>query len=147
MIIYKATNKINGKIYIGQTIHNLAHRRQRHLYDSRNKKDNMQFHKAARKYGAHSFEWEVLHTCFNINDLNRLEIFYIGFYNTFKKGYNATEGGSNPPHTEATLKKISRGVIGAKLIPKRQYVKCLKSKKAIKILCLAGQVIKILCLV
>ena len=96
-------------MYIGQTIHNLAHRRQRHLYDSRNKKDNMQFHKAVRRYGAHSFEWEVLHICLNMNDLNRLEIFYIGFYDTFKNGYNATEGGSNPPHTEATLKKISKG--------------------------------------
>lgn len=96
-------------MYIGQTIHSLNHRKARHLYDSNLKKDAMHFHKAIRRYGIDSFKWKVIRVCSNINDLNKLEVFYIGSYDTFKNGYNSTEGGSNPPHTEEIKKKISKG--------------------------------------
>ena len=51
MIIYKITNIINGKSYIGQTAYSLNERWLSHLSDMVKKKDNNYFHNAIRKYG------------------------------------------------------------------------------------------------
>lgn len=56
-IIYKYTNKINGKSYIGQTIHQTT-RYSRHKQAS----DNSYFHNAIRKYGFENFEYKSLYT-------------------------------------------------------------------------------------
>ncbi len=45
MKIYKATNRINGKIYIGQTIRDLDERWKRHINDAK-KGDDLYFHRA-----------------------------------------------------------------------------------------------------
>lgn len=56
MIIYKVTNKINNKIYIGQTINSLEHRRKQHEKDCRrNKYYNNRFYNALIKYGFDNF--------------------------------------------------------------------------------------------
>lgn len=86
--IYKITNKVNGKSYIGQTRYTIEFRWRQHLH----KKDNTYFHNAIRKYGADNFIIEKLEEC-NIEDLNEKEIYYIAKYNTFKDGYNLTIGG------------------------------------------------------
>ena len=86
--IYKITNKVNGKSYIGQTRYTIEFRWRQHLH----KKDNTYFHNAIRKYGADNFIVEKLEEC-NIEDLNEKEIYYIAKYNTFKDGYNLTIGG------------------------------------------------------
>lgn len=86
--IYKITNKVNGKSYIGQTRYTIEFRWRQHLH----KKDNTYFHNAIRKYGADNFIVEKLEEC-NIEDLNEREIYYIAKYNTFKDGYNLTIGG------------------------------------------------------
>ena len=44
MIIYKATNNINNKIYIGQSIRTLSKRKRAHKYDAKEKRTNMYFH-------------------------------------------------------------------------------------------------------
>jgi group I intron endonuclease len=62
MVIYKATNKINGKSYVGQTIRTLNERKQSHLNDSNNN-STCYFHNAIRKYGKASFKWEILDEC------------------------------------------------------------------------------------
>lgn len=49
MLIYKATNKINGKIYIGQTHKSLEERKMCHKHDSKN--IDTYFYRAIRKYG------------------------------------------------------------------------------------------------
>jgi transposase-like protein len=87
-IIYKITNKVNGKSYIGQTRFTLEFRWRQHLH----KKDNTYFHNAIRKYGAENFTKEILEEC-DVDKLNSREIFYIAKYNTFKEGYNLTIGG------------------------------------------------------
>ena len=94
MLIYKVVNVVNGKMYIGQTVQSLKQRKYSHISNALNKRDNNYFHSAIKKYGPDSFEWIIIHdNIINIDFLNRLEIFYIGFYDTFGSGYNLTEGG------------------------------------------------------
>lgn len=86
--IYKITNKVNGKSYIGQTRYTIEFRWRQHQH----KKDNAYFHNAIKKYGAENFIVEQLEEC-NVEDLNNREIYYIAKYNTFQDGYNLTIGG------------------------------------------------------
>ena len=87
-IIYKITNKVNGKSYIGQTRYTIEFRWKQHQH----KKDNTYFHNAIKKYGIENFSIEILEEC-NIEDLNSREIYYIAKYDTFNNGYNLTIGG------------------------------------------------------
>lgn len=86
--IYKITNKVNGKSYIGQTRYTVEFRWRQHIH----KKDNVYFHNALKKYGTNNFIVETLEEC-DVEILNEREIFYIAKYNTFKDGYNLTIGG------------------------------------------------------
>ena len=58
-IIYRATNSYNGKVYIGQTITSLKHRRSEHLRDAVSDSVN-HFHLALMQYGKDAFEWDIL---------------------------------------------------------------------------------------
>ena len=82
MIIYVATNKVNGKQYVGQTINMLEKRRVNHLFDSRNG-SMYYFHKAIRKYGEDNFVWETVANAGIMCNLNMLEQIYIKLLNTF----------------------------------------------------------------
>lgn len=94
MIIYKATNKINGKCYIGQTRHSLAHRKTIHIRYAKKGVDT-HFYQAIRKYGEETFEWEILCSTNDKKRLNELETFYITKYDSIKHGYNMVDGGDN----------------------------------------------------
>ena len=72
MIIYKITNKINSKVYIGQTIHTLNYRKNQHLKCARNYIDNCRLlNKALRKYGFDNFKWEIIDETSNQEELNK----------------------------------------------------------------------------
>lgn len=86
--IYKITNKVTGKSYIGQTRYSVEFRWRQHQH----KKDNSYFHNALRKYGVENFTVETLEEC-DIEDLDSREIYYVAKYDTFANGYNATVGG------------------------------------------------------
>ena len=74
MIIYKATNKINGKVYIGQTINSLEHRKSGHERDAHcKKKSTVYFHNALLKYGFENFNWEVIKECASQKELDYYE--------------------------------------------------------------------------
>lgn len=88
-IIYKITNKVNNKAYIGQTRYTLEFRWRQHQH----KKDNTYFHNAIHKYGIENFELEILEEC-DTELLNSKEMFYIAKYDSFKNGYNLTLGGN-----------------------------------------------------
>ena len=114
--IYKYTNKINGKVYIGQT-NNLQKRFNGHKSEAFNPKSkgyNLPFHCAIRKYGIKNFIYEVLE---EIEDgesqdfINDREIFFIDFYHslTTENGYNLTVGGDGCPKSPLTYEeKLSR---------------------------------------
>jgi group I intron endonuclease len=96
MIVYKAINKLNGKVYIGITTKTLEHRKSIHKRDSKTK--HTYFYRAIRKYGFDNFEWEVVDTATTIEELHEKEVFYIKQYDSFDnkdKGYNATSGGGS----------------------------------------------------
>ena len=80
MIIYKATNIINNKVYIGQTIHSLSHRKSQHI-NSYGRGSHYKFPKAIKKYGKKNFKWEIIYTAKNLDDLNEKEIYFINLYN------------------------------------------------------------------
>ena len=86
-VIYKATSKINGKIYIGQS-KNFKKRKLAHLGYARRNKDKLVFHVAIRKYGQENFEWKIIDET-DINKLDSLEEHYINYYNSLcPNGYN-----------------------------------------------------------
>ena len=114
-LIYKAKNKINNKIYIGQTIQKLNERKSRHKSESFNKKSlryTVYFHNALRKYGMDNFEWEIVWEGYCDKDkLDELESLYIDFFKSLRpNGYNLNLGGSGNrgfKHSEETKLKLS----------------------------------------
>lgn len=87
--IYKITNKLNGKVYIGQSI-NIEDRWRRH----RNATDDFAIHQAFRKYGLDNFQFEVIEEC-PCAQLDEREQYWIEYYNSKNNGYNMIDGGSN----------------------------------------------------
>ena len=93
--IYKIENKINGKIYIGQSI-NIKIRWQQHKREAKCNRRNAPLYNALRKYGVDNFTFEVLEECPQ-ELLNEKEIFWIAHYksNDSDFGYNVLAGGQN----------------------------------------------------
>ena len=74
MWIYKITNKINNKSYIGQTKRIVKSRWQRHINDAMNNILDTHFARAIRKYGAKNFSVETIDSSDSQDELNRLRI-------------------------------------------------------------------------
>lgn len=94
--IYKITNKVNGKVYIGQTIDSIESRFREHIYDSNRKNKNCYeypLYRAFRKYGIDKFFIEEVEKC-DILKLDDREIYWIKYFNSKYKGYNQSFGGS-----------------------------------------------------
>lgn len=90
-IIYRITNDINGKIYIGQTIRNIEERFREHKKVIRNNYIN----RAIKKYGEKYFSIVEIDSADCQDELNYLEKYWIKFYNSQNKqyGYNIMDGG------------------------------------------------------
>ncbi len=91
--IYKIINDINDKIYIGKTVFSIDKRFKEHCCDAfkqRNKERPL--YKAMREYGIEHFYIELIEEC-DDNLASDREIYWIGLYNTYSNGYNATYGG------------------------------------------------------
>jgi group I intron endonuclease len=111
--IYKITNTINGKIYIGKT-KNVAKRLAAHKTAAKRKspKDYSYLHRAMNKHGVENFIIEILANFKNEEDCFLSEINYISLLKSTDRniGYNLTLGGegrSGAKHSEETKKKIS----------------------------------------
>lgn len=116
--IYKITNKINNKIYIGAS-KNIEKRWKEHQWKYlQNNKSNHEYDKALyrafRKYGITNFLFEVLEET-KIEDLFEKEKYYIAYFNSYEKGYNETYGGEgveggnygeNHPSTKLTEQEV-----------------------------------------
>lgn len=96
--VYKITNLINNKVYIGKTI--LFPREKRlkyHLQIAKHKykRTYSYIHKAMNKYGFENFKFEVIEECISETEALVRESFYIKEYNSKNSefGYNLTDGG------------------------------------------------------
>jgi group I intron endonuclease len=110
-IIYKATNKINGKVYIGRTTKDIHTRKSNHKTLALSKNSSNRFHKAIREYGFNSFVWEVIDTADNENELKEKEGYWIQKLNATVDGYNSAVEGTKLvrkhfPFPDPMLKQI-----------------------------------------
>lgn len=133
-IIYKFRNKLNGKIYIGQTTNSAKTRVIEHMTSCRpwTKTRKGYFQKALYKYGFDNFEFTILEQCQNSDDLNIREIYWIGYYKSDNKeyGYNMTPGGGGNKNKEFLQKNIERLTAVNTGSKKSSKTKELISKKA-----------------
>lgn len=92
-IIYKITNKINGKFYIGLTTTSLEERWKCHINSVWKVDRHLYF--AMRKYGVENFSIEQIDSADDFEELGRLERYYIKKFNSTNQdiGYNITSGG------------------------------------------------------
>lgn len=96
MVIYKLTNKLNGKVYIGKTEIEFRLRLNQHRSNSLNpnsKNYNNYIYRAIRKYGWENFTWEIIDNAKTESELIDKEIYWIKYFGSFGNGYNMTEGG------------------------------------------------------
>jgi group I intron endonuclease len=116
-IIYKATNTVNGKVYIGKTERTLSQRKSEHKYMAKVNDRRSPFQIAILKYGGVSaFIWEQIDTFANAEELEEKEKFWVAFYKADNPahGYNHTVGGIKTVYTQEARKKISEAQKGEK---------------------------------
>lgn len=105
MLIYKITNIINGKIYIGQTTQTMSKRWKNHLRDC-GKERNNKFYNAIKKYGQENFNVELVEeNIMSRDELNKKEKYWISYYDCHKNGYNSTIGGETSPMKDPIIAK------------------------------------------
>jgi group I intron endonuclease len=110
MIIYILQNKVNGKVYVGQTSGTLEKRWNQHKASARNG-NGWRIYRAIRKYGPDSFNVSVLATCETLEEADCLEKRYIASFNSQDPvyGYNIMEGGSGGScNEEARARKSAK---------------------------------------
>lgn len=112
--IYIHKNKVNGKIYVGQTSYKNINQRWRY---GEGYKKSVKFYSAIKKYGWENFEHIILEECDTLEQANEREKFYIEKFKSNIKnyGYNLTSGGSEKRIiTEETRKRMSESKKGNK---------------------------------
>lgn len=122
MIVYKATNTSNGKIYIGKTVRCLAHAKARHHQRAKfvwKYGCLSRFYTAIRKHGFAAFAWEVVYKGTSDEDIQAKERELIQTYSTCDPavGYNMTpggDGGVGKKLSEAQKVKMSAAMAGEK---------------------------------
>ena len=112
--IYKITNTVNGKAYIGQTIHDAVKGRIRVHLNGYSRGSEL-VKRTIEKYGKENFTYEILHDGVIPEFLDALEIEAIAKFNTIAPhGYNLTTGGEGGSHCAETCRKISEAKKGEK---------------------------------
>lgn len=117
--VYKITNKVTGKIYIGITNQGSGARYRHHWYEARIG-ESAPIHKSMAKYGEENFTLEIIDFADTYEELKEKERFWIKELNSMdrKIGYNLTEGGDGTfgrMHSEETKEKIRQKAIGRKI--------------------------------
>lgn len=102
--IYKITNIINNKCYIGKS-KDIENRWQYHKdYKNNAREYNKPLYKAPRKYGVENFNFEIIEELSDYSISDEREKYWIKYYNSYgTDGYNATTGGEG-----GLIKKTSK---------------------------------------
>ena len=112
--IYKITNLINNKVYIGQSVSPKI-RWSRHKSDARLNKKADHLYRAMRKYGEDNFMFEVIDEVVTLSEADELEVQIISIYNSTNRvfGYNKAPGGQGKRLvSEETRQKLSKAAKG-----------------------------------
>ena len=132
MYIYKITNDINKKVYIGRTTRSLKSRWLEHIKCAENN-DNRHIYCAMRKYGIDHFKIECVCECSSIEELSDMEKYYCDVYDSYLNGYNMTAGGESNPmdfekSRESHIKKMQSKEVRDKISRKMKIVREKSSK-------------------
>lgn len=101
--IYKITNTINQKVYIGKTLLTPEERFKEHLVDyERPRCEKRPLYSAFKKYGIKNFILETVEEC-SEDIVSEREEYWIQFYNSYHYGYNATRGGDGKRYADYDL--------------------------------------------
>ena len=116
--VYKITNKVTNKVYIGITNQGSGIRYRKHWSDARHG-DPCPMHLSMAKYGKENFTLEIIDFAETYDELKEKEKYWIKYYDSRnrEKGYNLTEGGDGTfgrMHSEETKEKIRQRAIGRK---------------------------------
>ena len=115
--IYKITNKINGKCYVGQTV-NIKKRWAK--YKSLKCEKHPKLYPALKKYGVSNFSFDIIDESFSQDHLSKLETKHIVSLNSMDGGYNCNLGGDGGmvgyKQSEETKLKISQNNKGKHFI-------------------------------
>lgn len=111
--IYILQNKINQKVYIGQS-KDIKQRWRTHKSAVKNNRPTQIVHRAMIKYGIENFEFEVIASCFDQAAANETEEQIISYHESMSsdKGYNLSLGGSVAPKTKEWKQKVSQKLMG-----------------------------------
>lgn len=117
--VYKITNDVNGKMYIGQTSRTLEERFDEHLSELNKKRSiGRPLYDAMRKYGIAHFHIDFIE---ETDKPKEREVYWIEYYGTFKNGYNATLGGDGKLYIDydlvvETYKRVGNMIDTAKML-------------------------------
>ena len=112
MVVYKITNKIDRKMYIGQTKNSLESRWRSHLTNNK----CVLLARALKKHGKKCFEIKIMARCNSLEEMNHREAYYIKIFNTLApNGYNIRSGGKVSAISEESKRKMSKAKKGIKL--------------------------------
>jgi len=117
VFIYKITNHINSKVYIGQTSRKIEERWRNHC---RKNHTTTAINSAIKKYGKENFTIEILFCVLQSEHLDTAERFFIKYYNCLApNGYNLDSGGNCLKRLSLeTRKKLSEAKLGKKYGPR-----------------------------
>ena len=108
MVIYKITNLVTQKCYIGQTIRNPKLREYEHFSDSRVvRMKSKKLYNSIEKYGKEKFIFEIIDRAITLDHLNVLEEYYVNAFDSINNGYNIQIPGNNRTHSSDSIKKMS----------------------------------------
>lgn len=107
--IYKITNMITKKMYIGQTVMELQERWRCHKKSNSN---CVYLLHALNKYGICNFKFELICICFDENMIEIKDEYMIRYNTMVPNGYNVRAAGNIGRHSEETKRKISNTLTG-----------------------------------
>jgi len=104
MLIYKITNMVNEKFYIGKTTKTIEERLRKHCVRA----SAPLLHSAIKKYGIENFKIEQVDSASSIEELNKKEQFWIAKTDAIRLGYNLANGGDGGAVTGEPLERIRK---------------------------------------
>jgi hypothetical protein len=93
MIIYKITNNINGKIYIGLSKKSIKEKIAYYRCTYKAKSKNRHIFNAMKKHGFNNFKIEQIDSAHSFEELCEKEKYWIKYYDSIRCGYNILQGG------------------------------------------------------